>query len=236
MPFVAKEPRQGRSGRTRLEVSRSASSRQQKTSVANPERSRLYSTFIPAYDAVWPLFVRRRLRRSIQELGICPGSLVLEVGIGTGLSMPAYPQSAQVIGIDLSSEMLCQAKQKIRREGWQHISVQEMNAESLKFADQAFDFVTAFHVVSVVSDPRSMMLEIARVLKPGGKALVINHFRSEIPWVAKVVDRADPLTRHLGWRTNINHEDVFADLPFELRVKSSPLSLFTILQATKKYI
>lgn len=206
-----------------------------KAAPANPERSSLYSKFIPAYEAVWPLIVRRRVHNSIANLGITPDAKVLEVGIGTGLSMPAYPSHASVTGIDLSDEMLAQARLKIDREGWDHIRVQPMNAQKLDFPDHSFDFVTTFHVVSVVSDPREMMTEITRVLKPGGKVLIINHFRSENPWVAKVIDRADPFTRHLGWRTNIGFGDVVGELPLDVKVqrKSSPFSLFTILHATR---
>lgn len=205
------------------------------TKQANPEHSRLYSKFIPAYEALWPLLVRRRVMRSIEALNITPNSKVLEVGIGTGMSMPAYPPHAQVTGIDLSDDMLAQARLKIEREGWDHINVQPMNAQKLEFPDQSFDFVTTFHVVSVVSDPQEMMSEIARVVKPGGSVLIINHFRSENPWVAKVIDRADPFTRHLGWRTNVSYGDVVGELPLEVKVqpKSSPFSLFTILHATR---
>lgn len=202
---------------------------------ANPERSRLYSKFIPAYDAFWPLIVRRRVLRSIESLQIARGAKVLEVGIGTGMSMPAYPRHASITGIDLSGEMLAQARAKIQREGWDHINVRTMNAQQLDFPDQSFDVVTAFHVISVVSDPQQMMSEIARVVKPGGSVLIINHLRSENPWVAKVIDRADPFTRHLGWRTNVGFGDVVGELPLDVTVqtKRSPFSLFTILHATR---
>ncbi|WP_153558870.1 class I SAM-dependent methyltransferase [Roseimaritima sediminicola] len=211
------------------------SRKRKRSKQANPERSRLYSKFIPAYEAVWPLLVQRRVRRSIERLNIQPGNKVLEVGIGTGMSMPAYPRHAQVTGIDLSEEMLAEAERKIAREGWDHISVRPMNAQQLDFPDQSFDFVTTFHVVSVVADPQQMMSEIARVVKPGGSVLIINHFRSENPWIAKVIDRADTFTRHLGWRTNVSSQDVVGRLPLDVRTqtKSSPFSLFTVLHATR---
>ncbi|QDS93587.1 putative methyltransferase YcgJ [Roseimaritima multifibrata] len=203
---------------------------------ANPERSHFYSKFTPAYEAVWPLLLQKRILRSIEKLHIPARAKVLEVGIGTGISMSAYPQHAEVVGIDLSNGMLDQARQKIEREGWKHIHVEAMNAEELTFPDQTFDFITTFHVLSVVANPLKMMSEVTRVLKPGGKVLIINHLRSETPWLAKVIDQADPLTRHLGWRTKVGVEDVVGDLPLDIRVqrKSSPLSLFTILQATKR--
>lgn len=225
MPGTLKD----RPSRAALPTDRTANPR------ANPERSRLYSKFVPAYEAVWPLIVKKRVHRSIDRLGIAAGEAVLEIGIGTGLSMPAYPRHAQVTGIDLSDEMLDQARQKIARKQWDHICVQAMNAQKLDYPDHSFDYVTAFHVVSVVSDPGAMMSEMARVLKPGGRALVINHFRSDNFLVANLLDRADPLTRHLGWRTNLGYGELVDDLPLRVSVqrKRSPLSLFTILHATR---
>lgn len=199
------------------------------------EKSRLYSQFIPAYEAFWPLVIRRRIFKSIEMLQIPPGAKVLEVGIGTGISMPAYPRHAEVTGIDLSEEMLAEAQRKISREGWNHIRVMPMNAEHLEFPDQSFDFVTAFHVVSVVSNPRAMMAEISRVLRPGGRVLIVNHFRSENPLIANMVDKADPVTQHLGWRTNLGRSEVLHEMPLEVEseYKSWPLSLFTVLRATR---
>lgn len=206
-----------------------------KSESGRPERSRLYTQFIPAYEAFWPLVIRRRILNCIERLQIPAGAKVLEVGIGTGISMAAYPRDAEITGIDLSEDMLAEAQRKIRREGWDHIQVMPMNAEHLEFPDQSFDFVTAFHVVSVVSDPRAMMTEISRVLRPGGRVLIVNHFRSEIPLIANMIDKADPLTRHLGWRTNLGRSEILGEMPLEveLEYKTWPLSLFTIVRATR---
>jgi phosphatidylethanolamine/phosphatidyl-N-methylethanolamine N-methyltransferase len=200
-----------------------------------PHASRLYRELVPAYGAVWPMLARRRIRAAIDNLHIHPGDKVLEVGVGTGMSFTAYPAGADITGVDLSEEMLSLAQRQIEEEGWNNIRVMRMNAQELEFEDSSFDVVTSFHVISVVSDPRQMMREAIRVCKPGGRLLIVNHFRSNNPWIARMVDSAGAVTRHLGWRTDLDLEEIVAELPLrvERRYKTSPTSLFTILTATK---
>lgn len=200
------------------------------------EHSKLYSHFTPAYEMLFPLLVKKRIWNAIKELQLADGAKVLEVGVGTGTSLPAYPRHADVLGIDLSTDMLAIAEKKIQENGWSNIHVQTGNAESLDFEDESFDCVTTFHTVSVVSNPDAMMREIVRVVRPGGKVLVINHFRSPRPWLANMIDCADPVTRHLGWRTDLAAEAIVKNYPLEVerQYKTSPLSLFTVVKATRR--
>lgn len=200
-----------------------------------PHQSRLYDNLVPAYEALWPAVARRRILRNIAKQNIPPGARVLEVGVGTGLSLDAYPRHAEVTGVDLSESMLAEAETKIAKNGWDNIQVQPMNAEELTFDDASFDFVNSFHTVSVVSQPLQMMRELVRVCRPGGKLLVINHFRSDNPLIARFVDSAGGLTRRLGWRTDLDLDELVAELPLDLMEspKRNPLSLFTIMRATR---
>jgi phosphatidylethanolamine/phosphatidyl-N-methylethanolamine N-methyltransferase len=201
-----------------------------------PHASPIYNHLVPAYQAVWPAVARRRIVAAVRSMNIPAGSNVLEVGVGTGLSLESYPTNVSVTGVDLSEAMLSEAEQLIQEQHWNHIQVMPMNAESLTFDDASFDVVTTFHTISVVSHPEAMMREIVRVCKPGGRILMINHFRSDNPIIARVVDSAGNITKRLGWRTDLDLDEILGELPVRLdhRYKPNPLSLFTVMQATRK--
>jgi phosphatidylethanolamine/phosphatidyl-N-methylethanolamine N-methyltransferase len=202
---------------------------------AEPHESKIYYEFSHLYDRIFTRFFFPRILSTLRSLHIPSGAKVLEVGVGTGLSLSAYPRHAEVTGIDLAPEMLEQAQRKVSREGWRHIRLCQMDALDLKFPDEEFDYVTAFHVVSVVPDHEGLMREMARVCKPGGTLVVINHFRSDRRWLANVVDKLDPITRKLGWRTTLQWPQLFGRVPLriERRFKTSQSSLFTVLIAKK---
>ena len=193
--------------------------------------SKLYAEFAPLYDKIFGKIFYSRLERVIENLDIPPGAKVLEVGAGTGTSFPAYPTHCEVIGIDLAPDMLARARRKIADNGWEHLSVREMNALDLEFPDNTFDYVMAFHVVTVVPDPVRMVAEAKRVCKPGGKIVVVNHFTSDFPLLGSLTEALDPLTRWLGWRTDLRLKPFIAttNLTVERVYKLSKTSLYTVL-------
>lgn len=199
--------------------------------VAQPHESRIYSTFADLYDRIFDRIFSPRIFRVVEELGISASDRVLEVGIGTGLSLGAYPSDCDFVGIDLSPDMLAKAQRKAGEAGLSHIDLRTADALALPFEDSSFDFVTSFHVVSVVPDPQQAVREMLRVVRPGGTIAIINHFRSPRPVIAKLVDQFDPVTRKLGWSTKLAVEDLLADAPLEVerRYKTSEASLFTVL-------
>ena len=211
-------------------------SKPEKKQEAQPHSSPFYNNLVPAYQALWPAVAKKRIFGAVDSLAIPPAAKVLEVGVGTGLSLESYPRDASITGVDLSESMLAEARQSIEDRGWDHINVMPMNAEELEFDDATFDFVTSFHTISVVSRPEVMMSEIVRVCKPGGRILIVNHFRSDNPIIARVVDSAGNITKRLGWRTDLDLNEVLHELPLRLdhRYKPNPLSLFTVMKATCK--
>ena len=199
---------------------------------AQPHESRLYYEFSHLYDLLFRRVFYPRIAMVIRTLGIEPGARVLELGVGTGLSLDAYPTHCHVTGIDLAPDMLERAQDKVNRNGWRHITLEQGDALNLKFADDSFDYVMAFHVVSVVPDPKRMMNEARRVCRPGGVITIINHFRSPHPTLARFMRVIDPLTRRVGW-TTLGLGDVvdWHALHVERQWKTSPRSLFTIVVA-----
>lgn len=193
--------------------------------------SKLYSDFAPLYDKVFGKIFYSRLRWVIETLRIPSGAKVLELGAGTGTSFPAYPRHCEVVGIDLAPDMLARAQGKIQKNGWTHLKVLEMNALQLEFPDNSFDYVMAFHVVTVVPDPIKMIEEAKRVCRPGGKIVIVNHFTSEFPLLGALTEAIDPLTRRLGWRTKLRLKPFIeaTGLSLESAYKLSKLSLYTVL-------
>jgi phosphatidylethanolamine/phosphatidyl-N-methylethanolamine N-methyltransferase len=199
---------------------------------AQPHESRLYYEFSHLYDLIFRRVFYPRIATVIRSLTLEPGARVLELGVGTGLSLDAYPSHCQVTGIDLAPDMLERAQDKVNRNGWRHVTLEQGDALNLQYADDSFDHVMAFHVVSVVPDPRRMMSEAQRVCRPGGVITIINHFRSQTPAVARLQRTIDPLTRALGW-TTLRLPEVLdrRALHVERQWKTSRRSLFTIVVA-----
>ncbi len=192
--------------------------------------SKLYYELSHLYDRLFTRVFYPRIAEVIHSLNIKPGAQVLEVGVGTGLSFTAYPTHCQVTGVDLAPDMLEQAQDKISQNGWRHLKVMEMDALNLKFPDNTFDYIMAFHVVSVVPDAGALMHEALRVGKPGATVVIINHFRSRNRVLAALDSFIEPITRKLGWCT-LALDEVVGAIPLEVTrtYKTSRRSLFTIV-------
>jgi phosphatidylethanolamine/phosphatidyl-N-methylethanolamine N-methyltransferase len=148
---------------------------------------KIYDVHAMFYDATFGRLVRRRIARAISHMPIRPDDVILDLGIGTGVSLDYYPTDrGRVIGVDLSSGMLRKAREKVRERGLHNAVVFQADAMRLPFADDTFDHVFMSHVISVVSDPYTLIQEAQRVAKPGGRIVMVNHFQSTNRFIALV--------------------------------------------------
>lgn len=203
--------------------------------MAEPHESRVYSDLAHFYDAVFGRAFVDREHEVIEGLSFRPDHRVLEVGVGTGISLDAYPPYVHVIGIDPSADMLAQAQAKSSDNGWGHIEVRHGDALNLDFPDNSFDWVTSFHVMTVVPEPRRMMDEMVRVCKPGGHIVLINHFASPKPWLYFLGKVVNPLTKRLGWTTRLRSRDVLEgqSITVQRNERPSALSVHFVIVARK---
>ncbi len=162
-----------------------------------------YRLFSGSYDFLFgPVFHPGR-KEAVRIANDRPGQRILEVGVGTGLSLPFFRKDAQVTGIDVSTEMLDKARRRVARRKLAHVeALVEMDAENLSFADDSFDSVLALYVASVVPDPARFAAEMRRVCIPGGTIVVVNHFTSENPAMRFIEKRLAPLAGKIGFHAD----------------------------------
>jgi len=173
-----------------------------------PHEAQLYHAFAGVYDKVFERFFRPRIRRALQLLNPRAGDRFLDVGVGTGLSLPLYPSGVGVTGIDLAAGMLRQARRRARKHGVP-AKLAQMDAQRLAFPADTFDGAVVAFIVSVVPEPKLLMREVSRVVKPGGPVAVLNHFRAAGGVMAAIEDRLAKFCLKLGWRSDQLFEDVF---------------------------
>ena len=203
--------------------------------MAEPHQSRVYSDLARFYDFFFGRVFVDREHETIEGLNLRPGNRVLEVGVGTGIALGGYPPYAHVVAIDPSAEMLKRAQKRVAENNWGHIELKLGDALNLDYPDNSFDYVTSFHVLTVVPDPNRMMSEMIRVCKPGGRIAITTHFQSDKRAVAALNSIVNPITLHLGWTTKLRKKDVLTGHPITLErnEKISPMSVHTVIIARK---
>src|SRR5262245_21929532 len=199
---------------------------------AEAHESLLYGELSKVYDLIFARVFYPRIARTIRQLKIPAGSRVLEIGVGTGLSLAAYPRHCRVLGLDRSPEMLKHARKKIDRMHLRHIRLVEGDALHLPFEAASFDYAMAFHVITVVPDHERLLAEARRVLRPGGTLVVINHFRSKSAWLSRFEKNLEPLSKRWGWAT-LDVSEATAHMGDPVLHRRGPRrgALFTVLVA-----
>ena len=160
-----------------------------------------YARWAPVYDLVFGAVFDQGRRAAIAAADSI-GGRILELGVGTGISLPLYSARSRIVGIDISPEMLRQARRRVTELGLSNVDrLEVMDAERLRFADASFDVVVASHVISTVPRPLTALDECARILKPGGELILINRVGAESGPRRTVERWLQPIARRLGWRT-----------------------------------
>ena len=159
-----------------------------------------YRRYARYYDLVFGAIFHPGRNMAIEHLHCQPGDRILEVGVGTGLSLGLYPETVKVVGIDLSADMLARARRRLELEPMPWVEdLLQMDAQAMTFPDQSFDKVVAMYVASVVPDLSQLMREIRRVCKPKGTIIFLNHFQNQYPVVRQAESWLQPLAKHLGF-------------------------------------
>src|SRR5678815_1998823 len=189
------------------------------TAVENDFVTKVYEKLATVYDFTFGPVLHPGRVDAIERMGIRPGDRVLEVGVGTGINAALYPSDCSVTGIDLSSPMLEKARERVLRKGVRNVRLLQMDAANLKFADDTFDIVYAPYVISVVPDPVAVTREMVRVCRPGGRIVILNHFRSKSrvgAWLERLIA---PITPYIGFKSDL-------DLPaFLVQAQLKPISI-----------
>lgn len=191
-----------------------------------------YARWAPFYDSVFGSLTARPRRIAVAEMNKLPPSRILELGVGTGISLPRYDRQHSIVGIDLSRDMLDRAEKRVADKKLSHVeSIEEMDAGDLTFKDQGFDAAMAMFVMTVVPDPDKVLSEMTRVVKPGGRIVVVNHFSVDKGPRAHVERWMARFSSKLGWRPTFPIEQVLGrnDLKLVERRSVMVFDLFTML-------
>ena len=155
-----------------------------------------YKIYAPVYDRVFAPSFAEGHTRMIEALDAQPGERVLEVGVGTGISLRHYVLGVKVDALDFSAAMLKKAQKRLDKgEVVAEVRLHQMDAHKLEFDDDTFDHAVVAHAIAVVAEPEVVLREMMRVTRPGGKLVVVNHYKDD---PGKLWRAWNPVRRKLG--------------------------------------
>ena len=197
---------------------------------------RAYARWAPVYDQTFGIIADAGRVAATGVINTLDGR-VLEVGVGTGISLPAYRRDLKITGIDLSPEMLAKARERVSRRALGNVeAIEQMDAGNMGFADESFDVAVAMYVMTVVPDPAQVLNELARVCRPGGTVILVNHFSTGAGVLGLAERLLTPLADRLGWRPDFPLETVTGHPALRLvdRQPVPPFGSFTLLRFVRQ--
>jgi len=195
----------------------------------------IYSAYSGCYDLLFGKIFHRSRAEAIRLLELKPGDRVLEVGVGTGLSLSLYPDHCRVIGIDLTGKMLGRGARRVNKEGLHHVHLQQQDAAAMGLND-SFDAVLAAYVISTVPDSKAVLAEMSRVCRPGGVIVLLNHFSAASRWLSGIERRLSPLCRRFGFRSDLCLETLLQESSLAVRhtCRVNPLQYWQLIQCVNQ--
>jgi phosphatidylethanolamine/phosphatidyl-N-methylethanolamine N-methyltransferase len=196
----------------------------------------VYSRYSKFYDAVFGRVFHETRLDALRYLEIAENDHILEVGVGTGISLPFYPRNCRVTGIDLTGPMLDRGLARIQRLDLEHIELRQMDARHMAFPDDTFDSVMAAYVMTAVPSPRKVLSEMSRVCRPGGRIVLLNHFANHHPIVSRFERKISPFCSKIGFRTDLTVEDLMegSSLRIERRLRVKPFRFWQVIQCVNE--
>src|ERR1700730_2894213 len=193
-------------GRKRLGKRRECMSVLSRAELDKEMIAKAYARWAPVYDLVFGAVFERGRHAAIAAAERI-GGRILEVGVGTGISLPDYSRSNRLCGVDISEPMLRKAQQRVVELGLPNVEgLWVMDAEHLSFPDASFDVVVAQYVITTVPNREATLDEFARVLKPGGEIVLVSRVGAEAGLRRALERWFASAARKLGWRTEFSWE------------------------------
>lgn len=195
-----------------------------------------YARWAPHYDVSFGLISDYGRKETVNIINQKPGH-VLEVGVGTGLSLPSYSPDMRVTGIDLSENMLKRAQRRVKKAGLKNVDALHCkDATQTGYQSNSFDCAVAMYIMSVAPQPEVILSEMMRVVKPNGEIYILNHFSSERKRMKFIEKVMSPVCRFIGWHSTFEKNRVMQCPQLELveEIKMQPFNLFTLLKFVKK--
>ena len=193
---------------------------------------RAYSRYAHLYDVTFGKLFHEPRRIGVECLNVQRGQHVLEVGVGTGISLSSYRKDCLITAIDVSDGMLEHSQQRIKQYGLDHVTLTNMDAANMKFQENSFDAVMAAYVITAVPDPKVVIQEMIRVCRPGGRIVLLNHFSNGNQLLGSMEKLVSPLCRHLGFRTDLALHTVLEGTELQVirKRRVTPLGLGNLVE------
>jgi phosphatidylethanolamine/phosphatidyl-N-methylethanolamine N-methyltransferase len=206
----------------------------QHSDLVGPDSVRaVYARLATHYDSLFGPLLNHARRAAVAAVNRLPSPDVLEVGVGTGLALSHYSPEKRITGIDVSSEMLLKARERAVKLDLHNVeSLLEMDAQTTTFPPGRFDIAAVMFVASVAPNPRALIAELHRVVKPDGTLLFVNHFAQDCGFLGWCERAVAPISLKLGWHADFRLSDLLSpsDLTRATIVTLQPFGFFRLVE------